>query len=72
MKNILIFYTSIHRQVLSSNVFPCSVLSPGVQGTAKRRERYTVVIVGAGAAGVGAARELTAQGINSVLILEGM
>ncbi|KAG0718671.1 Peroxisomal N(1)-acetyl-spermine/spermidine oxidase [Chionoecetes opilio] len=41
-----------------------------VQVPAKGRGRYTVVIVGAGAASVGAARELTAQGINSVLILE--
>lgn len=37
---------------------------------AELREKYTVVIVGAGAAGIGAARELKAQGINSVLILE--
>lgn len=52
--------------------FPYSVVRPSVQGKTKSREKYTVVIVGGGAAGVGAARELTAQGINSVLILEGM
>lgn len=35
------------------------------------REKYKVVIVGGGAAGIGVARELTHHGINSVLILEG-
>nr|XP_045601691.1 spermine oxidase-like isoform X1 [Procambarus clarkii]XP_045601695.1 spermine oxidase-like isoform X1 [Procambarus clarkii] len=35
------------------------------------RQKYNVVIVGAGAAGIGAARELNAQGIDSILILEG-
>ncbi|XP_069942539.1 uncharacterized protein [Cherax quadricarinatus] len=35
------------------------------------RKRYNVIIVGAGAAGIGAARELKAQNINSILILEG-
>lgn len=39
--------------------------------TSWHREKYTVVIIGAGAAGIGAARELKAQGIGSVLILEG-
>lgn len=34
------------------------------------REKYKVIIVGCGASGIGAARELTAKGINSVLILE--
>lgn len=36
-----------------------------------KREKYKVVIVGCGAAGIGVARELTHHGINSVLILEG-
>ncbi|KAK4290332.1 hypothetical protein Pmani_032145 [Petrolisthes manimaculis] len=36
-----------------------------------KREKYQVIIVGGGAAGIGAARELTHHGINSVLILEG-
>ncbi|XP_071547521.1 uncharacterized protein [Panulirus ornatus] len=33
--------------------------------------KYNVIIIGAGAAGIGAARELTRQGINSILIVEG-
>ncbi|XP_042203782.1 spermine oxidase-like isoform X3 [Homarus americanus] len=35
------------------------------------REKYDVIIIGAGAAGIGAARELTSQGVTSILILEG-
>lgn len=37
----------------------------------KVRNKFNVIILGAGAAGIGAARELTAQGVNSILILEG-
>ena len=48
-----------------------SVLKRDVLAKVTGREKYTVVIVGAGVAGIGAARELKTQGINSVLILEG-
>lgn len=62
---------NIMAQKANNGIFSCSASRVSPHLAAELREKYTVAIVGAGAAGIGAARELKAQGITSVLILEG-
>ncbi|KAK8382101.1 hypothetical protein O3P69_015216 [Scylla paramamosain] len=71
------YYSTVHgaletgwREADRLTKYFSSVLKRDVLARMKGREKYTVVIVGAGVAGIGAARELKAQGINSVLLLE--
>lgn len=74
------YYSTVHGALESgrreakrlSDYFESSQKAPAPRKmTSKERGKYQVIIIGCGAAGIGAARELTANGIHSVLILEG-
>ncbi|XP_068202521.1 uncharacterized protein [Palaemon carinicauda] len=74
------YYSTVHGALesgwreakrLADFIESCKKIPRAIEATPKERSRYQVVIVGCGAAGIGAARELTSHGINSVLILEG-